>query len=215
MGAACVKGPRSAGVQKPRATAETTQESARKSLEFQIPVGPDSATLPEAKDSYDSAQVQAPLYLAQAADPAHPIEVTASATGRLSTTPPATFPALPSSTASSSAEVPGSKALSGDSSYSEAETDASTISNVPLLRNYTQLAELLHFSPYPLLLIDIEVEAQPIVFVNQVIPVRKLSTVEASVAEQTRARAIPDIYLMQALLKILHLEDDDLLEKPW
>ncbi len=174
MGQACIKGPQSAGAQEPSSgiKKETSTSTTAKQLEVEIPEGLDSATLPEAKESYGSEHIHAPHRNGHPADGLDPISITATATGHTSSTASAAQPAVTSGSSDSLlAEQSGSKLVSDDSNYSDADADTSTTSNVELLRNYAQLAELLHFSPYPLLLIDIEVEAQPIVFASQVLQV--------------------------------------------
>ncbi|KAK9859395.1 hypothetical protein WJX84_007278 [Apatococcus fuscideae] len=183
MGQACIKGPKSAGRQEQShaASGDSLEHTAAKQPEVHIPEGLDSTNLPEAKESYDAADIQARS--AQVRDPLEPISITASGNGHL----PAAFLAstIPSSITSASVDQSGRRVVSGSSSHSEAETDGLVPSEVELLRNYTQLAEMLTFSPYALMLIDIEVEAQPVVFASQ------------------------------ALLKLLGLLDDELLDKPW
>lgn len=167
MGQACIKGPKSAGEQKSAASpsGHSLGNTAAKQREASLSEGPDSTNLPEAKESYDAADFQARS--AQVRDPLEPISITATGNGH----PPAGVLAgtIPSTSTSAPVEQSVRRVVSGGSSYSEAETDAgSTTSDVELLRNYTQLAEMLTFSPYPLMLIDIELETQPIVFASQV-----------------------------------------------
>lgn len=166
MGQACIKGPKSAGEQKSAASpsGHSLENTAAKQREVSLPEGPDSTNLPEAKESYDAADFQARS--AQVRDPLEPINITATGNGHL----PAGVLAgtIPSTSTSAPVEQSVRRVVSGGSSYSEAETDAgSATSDVELLRNYTQLAEMLTFSPYPLMLIDIELETQPIVFASQ------------------------------------------------
>ena len=167
MGQACIKGPKSAGQQKSAASTSghSLENTAAKQPEVSLPESPDSTNLPEAKESYDAADFQARS--AQVRDPLEPISITATGNGHL---PAAVLAStIPSSSTSASVEQSNRRVVSGGSSYSEAETDAgSATSDVELLRNYTQLAEMLTFSPYPLMLIDIELETQPIVFASQV-----------------------------------------------
>ena len=166
MGQACIKGPKSAGRQEQShaASGDSLEHTSATQPEVHIPEGLDSTNLPEAKESYDAAEIQARSVLVR--DPLEPISITASGTGHL---PAAVLAStIPSSSTSASVDQSGRKVVSGGSSYSEAETDGSAASDVELLRNYTQLAEMLTFSPYALMLIDIELEAQPIVFASQV-----------------------------------------------
>lgn len=167
MGQACIKGPKSAGKQKPAASTSghSLENTAAKQPEVPLPEGLDTTNLPEAKESYDAAEIQARS--AQVRDPLEPISITATGNGHL---PAAVLAStIPSSSTSASVEQSVRRVVSGGSSYSETDTEAgSATSDVELLRNYTQLAEMLTFSPYPLMLIDIELETQPIVFASQV-----------------------------------------------
>ena len=221
MGQACVKGPKSAGKQKTvsrKAAQETAPATTTQQLEVHIPEGLDSTALPEAKDSYDSASIQTAHHNAHPAESLDPINITATADGHTSNpAPTAHAGVVPNDNVSSLPEPLGSKPTSSGNSHSEAEADSSSTSNVELLRNYAQLAEMLHFSPYPLLLIDIEVEAQPMVFVSQVQPLDSgksdRSCLSNSVVEHFNSPLTPPV--PQALLKILDYSEEDLLEKPW
>ena len=166
MGQACIKGPKSAGRQEQSAgsTGNSLENTPAKPPEVHLPEGLDSTNLPEAKESYDAADIQARS--AYVRDALEPISITASGDGHL---PAAVLAStIPCNSAATSSDPSARKVASGGSSYTEAETDASASSDVELLRNYTQLAEMLTFSPYALMLIDIELEAQPIVFASQV-----------------------------------------------
>ena len=180
MGQACIKGPKSAGKQPQTSgkSCELHQSSPPEQADSRVPEGPDSTSLPEAKDSYDSADIQAQAHSSRARDSLDPINITANGIAH----PPA---------AVVSTSLPSNAAAHPEPPVSEADSECSN-SDVELLRNYAQLAEMLHFSPYPLMLIDIELFAQPIVFVSQVTGLCR-STITISVAVAAAAMLGPPL----------------------